>query len=137
MNIIERFHANAPQTELERKFFKFLSIEENLAVVIGFCQHAQEVHEAGFDNYGADIIIAMMRWHSDLRTKGESKFKINNNLKPFLARFAEASGSVPVGFFRTRVQRPNAEDARRRTLDAAKRIMGLKEEDLTSLEGAE
>lgn len=56
---------------------------------------------AGFKNYSVNAIIERIRWHSEVETKGDI-FKINNNHRPYYARYFHHKYPQYEGFFRTR-----------------------------------
>ena len=61
-------------------------IPENAHIWIAFEQEAYKVIRAGFKHYSARTIIHVLRHHSALAENGDSGWKINNNISPYLAR---------------------------------------------------
>lgn len=59
----------------------------------------------GFNHYSVNSIFEQIRWETDQADKsGRSKFKINNNHRPFYARRFMRKYEGHDGFFRTREQ---------------------------------
>lgn len=71
-----------PKASLER-FKKYHA--ENPQVYEKFRELAIEMRANGRRKYSAEIIINVMRWHFDLKTKGDV-FEINNDFKSIYAR---------------------------------------------------
>jgi hypothetical protein len=61
-------------------------IKVNYHVFGQFCKHAKALIKAGRKHYGAKTIIELVRYHTDIRQKGDEAFKVNNNYTSYLAR---------------------------------------------------
>lgn len=64
--------------------------------------------EAGFQNYSVNAIFERIRWETDVHTSDISRFKLNNNYRPFYARKFMDQFPEHTGFFRTRTQTSKA-----------------------------
>lgn len=65
-------------------------VSENFHVWQAFVAEADKVISRGFDHYSARTILHVLRHHSAVSDAGESDWKLNNNVSPYLARlFAE------------------------------------------------
>lgn len=86
--------------EFSAKFAKWLPL--NLHIFASFCERAKAMKRIGKKRYGADGIIAVVRFETELREKPEYEFKINNNYTADLARLAMFAYPELQGFFRTK-----------------------------------
>lgn len=85
---------------LEQAFQRFHAA--NPEVYDLFDKFAQEVRQAGHKRYSADAVFHRIRWYTDVETKDEAPFKLNNNYTPYYARLWQKNNPNPPGFFRTR-----------------------------------
>jgi len=60
--------------------------------------------DAGLEHYGMQSVLERVRWHTDMATRNNDGFKINNNHAPFYARLFMNDYPQHAGFFRTRKQ---------------------------------
>lgn len=77
-------------------------IPDNLHIFAAFCERARAMKNIGKKRYGADGIIAVVRFETELREKPEYEFKINNNYTADLARLAMVAYPELSGFFKTK-----------------------------------
>ena len=69
-----------------------------------FVQFTFEVLERGFTNYSVNGVFERIRWEADFAdADGNSTFKLNNNHRPFYARWFMARYPEHRGFFKLRV----------------------------------
>ena len=77
---------------------------ENPKVWEYFVQFTFEVIERGFNHYSVNGVFERIRWEADLADlEGNSTFKLNNNHRPFYARWFMDRYPEYRGFFRLRV----------------------------------
>ena len=69
-----------------------------------FQRFAFEKIRQGFDTYSANGIFERIRWEVASPGYGENEFKINNNYRPFYARWFMLAHPKYSGFFRVREQ---------------------------------
>ena len=81
----ERFHANNPHVY---ELFKRFTAEAILA---------------GMKHYSAAAVFHRIRWHTEVETRGDDVFKINQNHCPYYGRLFMKDHPTFEGFFRTRV----------------------------------
>jgi hypothetical protein len=93
--------ADYPQSVL-RRFEDFHNANRN--VYAEFARYAREMRETGRKRYSAQMIVGVLRWHRDLKTRGEV-FKINNDFIPLLARLLIWHHPEYASFFSLRVVR--------------------------------
>ena len=68
-----------------------------------FCKFTREAISRGFRNYSAYAIFERIRWEKDVAdADGQSTFKVNNNYRPFYARWFMMTHPEHDGFFRVR-----------------------------------
>jgi len=69
-----------------------------------FCRFALQTIAQGFENYSAYAIFEWIRWETDLGdSRGKYTFKLNNNYRPYYARWFMDVYPEHAGYFRTRV----------------------------------
>lgn len=77
-----------------------------------FCRFARDRIQRGFKHYSVNGIFERIRWETaEARDGDETKFKLNNNHRPFYARAFMAKHPEHEGFFRTRLQTSRVEPA--------------------------
>ena len=77
---------------------------ENPKVWEYFVRFTFEVIERGFNHYSVNGVFERIRWEADLADlEGNSTFKLNNNHRPFYARWFMDRYPEHKGFFRVRV----------------------------------
>lgn len=86
--------------ELEKKFNIFDS--ENPQVWDLFVKYTMDAIKSGRKNYSAYVIFERIRWHTEIETKTEEPFKLNNNHRPYYARKFEKTFPEFSNFFRKR-----------------------------------
>lgn len=69
---------------------------------------AHYIRKIGFKYYGSKAIVERVRWHLDVKAKGETRFKICNDFTSLLARLLIYNDESFKGFFELR--EPNGED---------------------------
>jgi hypothetical protein len=74
---------------------------QNPHVYAHFMRLADEMRAVGRQRYGARTIVEVMRWHYDLKTKG-NLFKINDDFVPIYARLLIHEHPRFDGFFELR-----------------------------------
>jgi len=67
-----------------------------------FVRFTNEAINRGFQNYSVNSIFERIRWETDMGGDGEIKFKLNNNYRPYYARWFMNTRPQYAGFFRTR-----------------------------------
>lgn len=75
---------------------------ENPSVYRLFCRFAGDVLAAGRTYYSADAIVHRIRWHTNIETRSEDGFRINDHHVTFYARMWMRDHPQHEGFFRTR-----------------------------------
>lgn len=71
-----------------------------------FVRRAREIKARGLTHYSADVILAIVRWHTDITGRDVEPFKINNNYSSRYARMLMREYPAEfAGFFSTRVLR--------------------------------
>lgn len=75
--------------------------KENPHVWELFVRFTNHAIEAGYTNYSAYAVFERIRWHTEVETKGDP-FKVNNNHRPYYARYFHHCFPEHDGFFRTR-----------------------------------
>lgn len=87
--------------EMHDQAFEFH--KENPKVWELFVKFTFEVIERGFQHYSVNGVFERIRWESDWAdADGRSTFKLNNNHRPFYARWFMARFPEHRGFFRLR-----------------------------------
>lgn len=76
--------------------------KDNPKVYKLFCKFTHEAIEAGCKNFGTNAIIERIRWETNVVTRSDDEFKINNNHAPYYARLFMHYNPEYEGFFRTR-----------------------------------
>ena len=87
-------------TELERRFNRF--DEDNPHVWDLFVKYTNDVIQAGKKNYSQKAIFERIRWHTDIETQSDVKFKLSNNHTAYYARKFMDAFPDKEGFFRTK-----------------------------------
>lgn len=90
------------ETDADRRFNEFDS--RNPQVYKELVRLARQLHAAGHNKIGIQMLIEVIRWQSMLRTTGDD-FKINNNFGSRYARKIMAENSDLDGIFDTRGMR--------------------------------
>lgn len=97
--------------ELEESALKFH--QENPNVWILFVKFTREMTSRGFNNYSAYAIFERIRWETDeADVDGKSTFKVNNNHRPYYARWYMQAFPEHRGFFRIRELTSESEAAK-------------------------
>ena len=107
-------HANRPRTrkdELEDAAREFP--QRHPVVWRLFVKFTQEMIDRGFANYSTNAIFERIRWETDQAdSDGKSTFKLNNNHRPFYARWYMNAFPEHRGFFRLRQMTSEFEHAK-------------------------
>lgn len=107
-------HANRPRTrkdELEDAARQFHN--DHPQVWRLFVKFTQEMIDRGFANYSTNAIFERIRWETDQAdSDGKSTFKLNNNHRPFYARWYMSAFPEHRGFFRLRQMTSEFEHAK-------------------------
>lgn len=90
---------NSKQDEATRKFREYHAENPHIYDLIE--EYAFKAIDAGFEHYSIVCIANVIRWHTDVVTRGDS-FKINNNYLSRYARMFHDLNPQHDGFFRTR-----------------------------------
>lgn len=83
------------ETTLEQQFRTWKDTETGREILNRFIRVAIGMKRRGFTRYSARAIVYRLRFHYDLQTwkqnqgHSRSKYKINNNWTPYIARFSE------------------------------------------------
>lgn len=77
-------------------------LDANWSIWLRFEFEANKVRERGRRTYSARTIGEYIRHSTNLREKGEAKFKVNDHVWPDLARLYVALHPSAAGFFETR-----------------------------------
>ena len=92
---------NTRADELEQAAKKFHLANPNVWVL--YVRFTREMCERGFSNYSANAIFERIRWETDtVGEDGKSTFKVNNNHRPYYARWYMNRFPEHEGFFRIR-----------------------------------
>ena len=87
--------------ELEESALEFH--RRNPKVWTLFIKFTQQMIDRGFRNYSAYAIFERIRWETDeADDEGRSTFKVNNNHRPYYARWYMQAFPEHLGFFRLR-----------------------------------
>ena len=95
-------HTSVPHPS-ELKFWEFHQNNPNLYEL--FKQFTFQVIQLGRDHYSADAILHRIRWETDMASKDDKGFKINNNYQAYYARLFMRDHPAHRGFFRTCVMK--------------------------------
>ncbi len=76
-----------------------------------FVGFSLEMLQRGYETYSAQSVIERIRWEKDVGSDGKCAFKINNNYTAFYSRRFMRVYPEFDGFFRTRYQVSDDEDA--------------------------
>jgi hypothetical protein len=99
--IYEDLSTRTRKDELEKAAQKFHLSNPNFWVL--FIKFTQEMANKGFSNYSTNAIFERIRWETDtVGEDGLSTFKVNNNHRPYYARWYMEKFPEHKGFFRTR-----------------------------------
>jgi hypothetical protein len=74
--------------------------QQNPLIWKAFKFYAFQAKEKGFDNYSANGIFEIIRWHTNIKTRGV--YKVNNNFRPDYARKMMREFPQFKDFFKTR-----------------------------------
>ena len=77
-------------------------LDDNMHVLNAFVKLALRTQARGVSRYSADGICHVLRWHTEVRERSRSGFKINNTYVAGLARIAMNLQPGLRGFFITR-----------------------------------
>ena len=92
---------NTRADELEEAAKKFHLSNPNVWAL--YVRFTREMSERGFSNYSANAIFERIRWETDtVGEDGKSTFKVNNNHRPYYARWYMNRFPEHKGFFRIR-----------------------------------
>ena len=84
----------------ERDFRQFHA--DYSAIYDLFCKYTLQAIKAGQKNYSARAIFHRIRWFTQIETRMDHKFKINNNYSPYYARMFARDYPAHKDFFRFR-----------------------------------
>ena len=87
-------------SNLKEKFKRF--DENNPHVWDLFVSYTMQAINAGASKFGAQAVIERIRWHSNIETQSEDRFKISNDHAAFYARKFMEEYPQYDGVFRTR-----------------------------------
>lgn len=87
-------------TDLEAKFARFHM--RNPKIYELFKRFTFEAIGAGREHYSSRTIFHRIRWHVEIETDSDDRFKINNNHSPYYGRMLMRDFPKTRGFFRTR-----------------------------------
>ena len=96
LNFRQSATSNRP---IEIAFWDFHN--ENPHVYSRLVALARKIKDRGFRSYSINSLFEVLRWHSDLETKG-SLFKLNNNYRSYYARLIMEKEPDLEGFFSIR-----------------------------------
>jgi len=88
------------QDQIEENAKAFL--KENPRAFGLFCQFTFEAIDKGFETYSAYAICERMRWEMTFFSDTPTEFKLNNNYRPYFARWFMQTYPQFDGFFRLR-----------------------------------
>ena len=77
-------------------------IPHNLHIFGEFCVRAIAIKKSGRKHYGAQTIAEVIRFNTDLHSKPDESFKLNNNHIAYLARLCMLAYPDTDGLFETR-----------------------------------
>jgi hypothetical protein len=77
-------------------------IPKNLHVFGEFCSRALAIKKSGRTHYGAKTIAEVIRFNTDIRSKPDESFKMNNNYTAYLARLCMLAYPQTNGMFELR-----------------------------------
>ena len=60
--------------------------KDNPKVYQLFCYFTKQVINSGFSKYSAEAIFNQIRWYTNIETKGDEEYKLNNDFKPYYSR---------------------------------------------------
>ena len=101
MNLFDTLKPKTRKDELEESALKFH--QQHPQVWVLFVKFTREMASRGFRNYSAYAIFERIRWETDeADVDGKSTFKVNNNHRPYYARWYMQSFPEHEGFFRIR-----------------------------------
>lgn len=92
--------------KLKREWWHFH--KENPDVYELVERFTMDVIRRGFANYSINSIFERIRWHTDIETGGD--FKLNNNHRPYYARYFMHLHPEHSGFFRIREQQGDSHE---------------------------
>ncbi len=88
-------------TELRKKFSEFHT--DNPQVYELFKKFTNQAIGTGRKNYSARTIFHRIRWHTDIETRSDDGFKINDHHSPYYSRMFIQDHPQHKGFFRDRM----------------------------------
>ena len=88
---------------LLRRFFRFHI--NNQTVYAEFEKYARQIRSTGRTSYSAWVIVQVIRWEYDLRTKGDV-FQINNDFIAIYARLFVVRNPAIANIFELREMKP-------------------------------
>ena len=97
------------QEEMRRQCVAFH--KEHPEVWDMFVRYTHMMIERGYQNYSAQSVVERIRWEKDAGGDGINNFKINNNFVAFYSRRFMRMYPEYEGFFRTRKQPSEDDDA--------------------------
>lgn len=86
-------------SKLKQQWWEWHKANPNVWVL--FQKYTFQAIEAGREHYSVNAIFERIRWHTDIETRGD-QFKINNNHRPYYARYFHHVYPEHNGFFRIR-----------------------------------
>ena len=86
--------------DMKRTFLKYH--DNNPDVFDCFCDLTNKTIAKGFQHYGSQGILELLRWQTGVTTTDPKGFKINNDFAAFYSRMFEAVYPEYKGFFRKR-----------------------------------
>lgn len=90
------------ETRQEQIFANFKKYHRrNPQIFERFCGLSLQIIASGREEWGAQAVMEVLRWHDAIETEGEP-VKINRNYCPYYARLFEVRYPEHVGFFRKR-----------------------------------
>jgi hypothetical protein len=91
------------RVDLKRVFKNFKKFhKENKIVYQLFYTFTMQVIERGYDYYSSDAICHRIRWQTNIETKSEDGFKINDHYTAYYSRLFMWLHPEHGGFFRTK-----------------------------------
>lgn len=106
LDLAQRSLWDAVQTaggrDLEEEFWEFH--RQNPHVYAALRERALGLRRMGHKRYSIKTLLEVERWHTDMQTAPDAKYKLNNNHAPFYARLLMEREPELAGLFETRVQ---------------------------------
>jgi len=83
------------------KFIEYMKTEDGKMVYQAALAEVHNLLAAGFRTFGVNAIIEKIRWDKAIELGPKGKFKINNNIAPYLARaLLVYNQEIPETFFK-------------------------------------